>query len=319
MSSEAPAIPSAEHPFYGALDCSGLAPPPPASCPPRSDAFADLVRAANGFSMASGICAVTSELMTEASVQEAIGAVDRAAADTWSTRSLSERVIGQNAALRLAICSTFRDQQVAVRELVPDLRRRAAKLVRQLAPTRHELDALGTSPSPEITRWIGKPETWKDQRPPHGFIGFHERGYGLTKAIRTMLVGTTLVNMGQLVAVDDEWKPHITPIVGSMEVRRPLDSPQATLCAASLDIDWLSCGAPAGLRPFGEGAARMDPRANVVFRTDRMVAHCRVCHTRLGTPQGVPLPPGTEQAALATRREVFLKELAEHIEAIRRP
>jgi len=310
---------SAEHPFYGSLDCEGLAPAPPVACPVRSDAFAELVRAANGFSMAPGVCAQTAELMTESSVQQALGAVDRAAADEWSARSFAERVIAQNAALRLAICSTLRDQQVVVRELVPVLRRHAAQLVHQLAPSRHDLAGLGSVASPEISQWIGDPNTWRDLRPPHGFIGFHERGYGLTKAVRTMIVGNALVNLGQLVAIDDEWQPHITPFVGSLEVRRPLESPEATLCAASLDIDWLACGAPAGLRPFGEGAARIDPQANIVFRTDHMMGHCRVCHIRLGTPQGLAVAPGTELSVLATRRENFLRELTTYISAIRRP
>jgi hypothetical protein len=315
---DAAADTSLEPPFFGDLDCKGLAPEPPSSCARRDDALAELVRAAGGFTMAAAPCTQTSALMSPESVDAAIAAVDGLFREAETDRPARERIIAQNAALRLAICAMFRGDQASVREQAIVLRRRAIELVRHLALPARDLAAMGSEPTPEIARWLGDPSEWRDQRPPVS-VAFHEQGYGFTKAIRTVIIGTTLANVGQLIAIDQDWKPHVTPLIGSLEVRRPLESLEATLCAASLDLDSLRCGAPAGLRSFGAGQDRVDPRAAVVFRTDHILMPCRSCHVRLGWPKGVAVAPGKETESVETRRRDLFQRLAKLIDAARSP
>ena len=91
-------------------------------------------------------------------------------------------------------------------------------------------------------------------------------------------------------AIDTEWKPHITPFVGSLEIRRPYKAEQVTVCAASLDVGWLRCGSPAGLRTFAPETDSLDPRAPVMFRTDQGRIPCRGCHLERGTPKSMKCP-----------------------------
>src|SRR4051812_19648572 len=93
------------NPFHGALDCKRLGPPPPASCPAATGPLPDLVRAGNGFFMAGGgRCGFTNPLRGDL-LEAALQAVRAAAAHTWTGEPVVERVVGQNAALRLALCT----------------------------------------------------------------------------------------------------------------------------------------------------------------------------------------------------------------------
>jgi hypothetical protein len=308
-----------ESPFLGAVDCSGFVPDAGAECPSARDALGDLVGSANEFTPAPAPCAASRALMSMTSVNKAHDAVLAVAHTDVAGWTLNERIVAQNAALRLGICASFRADQTEVHDKVIELRHQAMDLVHQLAPTPSELATLGSAPNPEIARWLGDPASWRDLQPPVA-VSFHEQGYGFTKSIRTLVVGgDVLANLGQLVAVDRDWVPHVTPIIGSLEVRRPLRSVDATLCAASLDVDRLRCGAPAGLRPFGEGDAGVDPSAPVLFRSDRILSPCQSCHVHLGWPRSTEITTGSRAASVAQRRQALLQKVAALIAAARRP
>ena len=143
-------------PFRGALDCKGVGPPPPANCPAPAGPLPDLVRAGNGFFMTGGgHCGFTNPLRGER-LESALQAVRAAAAHTWTAEPVVERVVGQNAALRLALC-TEGERSAA-------LRREALSLVHRMALPSPELEALGTEPVPEIGAWLGDRSTWQDLR-----------------------------------------------------------------------------------------------------------------------------------------------------------
>jgi hypothetical protein len=133
-----------------------------------------------------------------------------------------------------------------------------------------------------------------------------------------MIVDDMLVNLGQLVAVDTEWMPHITPFVGSLEIRRPIHSAQTKLCAASLDIGWVRCGAPAGIRPFmeeNESAAATEP---FMFRTDGSRRECAGCHLGGGETKAEEVSPAAAQKDVAARRAALLRDVAERIQVLLR-
>jgi hypothetical protein len=231
--------------------------------------------------------------------------VSNAATRDWSTDSIAERVAGQNSALRIALCFDGED--------AADLRHEALRLVHQMALPRKDLVALGGEPEMGIRAWLGDPSRWQDLRS-RNKIPFHEQGYGRTKAIRAMIVDDMLVNLGQLVAVDTEWQPHVTPFVGSLEIRRPIHSARSVLCAASMDVGWLRCGAPAGLRPFtqeNESASTSDP---FMFRTDSSRRECGGCHLGGGEPKAEETSSEAAQKDLAGRRAALLREVAEQIQ-----
>lgn len=296
------------NPFSGGLDCKGLGPTPPASCPAPTGPLPDLVRAGNGFFMGGGGRCGFTNLLRGDRLASAMQALRAASAHGWNAEPIVERVVGQNAALRLLLC--------AEGEATAALRQEALKLVHQLALPGSELDALGSEPVSEVRSWLGDPAAWQDLQS-RNQVPVHEGGYGRTKSVRAMIVGDWLVNLGQLVAIDAEWKPHVTPFVGSLEVRRPYRAEQVTVCAASLDVGWLRCGAPAGLRTFAPETESLDPLAPVMFRTDQGRTPCRGCHLDSGKPKSIEVPLEEGRLHAQAQRASLLHDVSIRLQSVR--
>ncbi len=291
------------------LDCRGLAPPAPDCAPSVGDAVTALVRAASGFTISGTRCTLLGLENTPGAtaIEQAAQAVHNAATHDWSGRQVAERVAGQNSALRIAFCFGG--------EAATGLRHAALSLVHRMALPRSDLVALGTDPDAGIRAWLGDPSRWQDLKS-HNAIPFHEQGYGRTKAIRAMIVDDMLVNLGQLVAVDTEWQPHITPFVGSLEIRRPIHSARTILCAASMDIGWLRCGAPAGIRPFTEENESVTVTEPFMFRTDSSRRECGGCHLGGGEPKAEETSSAAAQKDVAARRAALLRDVADQIKVL---
>jgi hypothetical protein len=129
-------------------------------------------------------------------------------------------------------------------------------------------------------------------------------------------VGEDHFIFSQLVAIDSAWRPHVTPVVGDIEMRRDAGaSPSA--CVVEFDPAWARCGAPAGLRAIdrlpmshlsGYVEAGADGRAN-----------CLSCH-RGGRVLGrtlLALPAEEIEEHLARRRVQLLTRLAAELAPIR--
>ena len=67
-------------------------------------------------------------------------------------------------------------------------------------------------------------------------------------AFLPVLAGPRRALIAQLVAIDRDGEPHLTPVVGGLELRAgpAVDAPA---CVAELDLAAAACGAPAGLAP----------------------------------------------------------------------
>jgi hypothetical protein len=296
-------------PFQGALDCKGIGPPQPTNCQPPTGPLPDLVRAGNQFFMTGGgRCGFTNPL-TGPLLESTLAAVRAAAAYDWSREPTAERIVGQNAALRLALC--------AQGSATAELRRESIRVVQKMALPASELTAMGTDAAPEVRAWLGDPSGWQDLRSSFK-TPLHELGYARTKSVRPVIVGDMLANVGQLVAIDTEWKPHITPLVGSLEIRRPYKGENVTVCAASLDVGWLRCGAPAGLRTFAPESESLDPQAPVMFRTDQARIPCRGCHLTSGRPKSMVVSPEEGRLEVENRRASLVADVAERLDAVRK-
>jgi hypothetical protein len=296
-------------PFHGALDCKGIGPQPPLNCPVPTGPLPDLVRAGNQFFMSGGGRCGFTQPLTGPLLETTLGAVRAAAGYDWSREPAAERIVGQNAALRLALC--------AQGSATAELRRQSIQVVQKMALPAQELVSMGSDPVPEVRAWLGDPSVWQDLRS-RNKVPLHELGYARTKAVRAVIVGDMLANVGQLVAIDTEWKPHITPLVGSLEIRRPYKAENVTVCAASLDVGWLRCGAPAGLRTFAPETDSLDPQAPVMFRTDQARIPCRGCHLGSGRPKSMEVSIEEGRVEVQNQRASLLADVAERLDAIRK-
>lgn len=217
-------------------DCSWIAPAEPATCAPTDDAITELVRAADAYRMASH------SGPTEATWAQMLMAVRHARATLDPDRlTFRERVVAQNAALRIARTVANRGEVLTT----PGLLRESGALIAWLAydPARFG----GSDADDEIAGWFGLRETWIEERPEDDSGLFHEQVYFLTRAFRMIRVGDHHFIFSQLVAIDSAWRPHVTPVIGDVEMRRDLGRDQRA-CIAEFDAGWARCGAPAGLR-----------------------------------------------------------------------
>lgn len=286
-------------------DCGWIAPAQPTACASTDDAITALVHAADAYRMASHVGP------TEATWAHMLAAVRRARA-TLVPDSLTfrERVAAQNAGLRIARTTANHGQFAATPELLGE----AGGLIAWLAydPVRFDdSDADG-----EIAAWFGPRETWIEERPEDDSGLFHEQVYFHTRAFRMLRVGDRHFIFSQLVAIDSAWRPHVTPVIGDVEMRRDLERGQRA-CIAEFDPGWARCGAPAGLRALdtlpiahlgGYVEVDADGRGN-----------CISCHGAgqvLGRAM-LDVPADDVAAYLARRRGKLLQALEEQLAPIR--
>jgi hypothetical protein len=231
--------------------------------------------------------------------------VDEAMVLDGGSLPLHERLIAQNALLYMAMFEW------------PG-RIDAIRLMRSLALEPAKLESLGTKPTPEIGSWIDAPEKWIDRRA-LSFPLEHEKKLMFTQFFRPILAGDVRALVGQLIAVDTRWRPHITPLIGALEALQGPgpDIKEQGACVAILDVRARRCGAPAGL----EALMMLDPgpKALEPFVLASTVPHrakCLSCHDAPPNALVEDLPEPARAKHLEERREAFMKEARARIEAM---
>jgi hypothetical protein len=209
---------------------------------------------------------------------------------------VTTRIALDNAALRIAV---YAEPDHA------DLARAALALARAVAPTAAELRALGDEPAPDVARWIAPRSRWqlRDLRGPLAAqelpARFHEDVNQDLVAFLPILAGPRRALIAQLVAIDRDGEPHLTPVVGGLELRAG-PAVDAAACVAELDLAAAACGAPAGL-------AAIDPARHPVTHFFTSPAHGRVgcpsCHQLASLPV---VAPADAKAALRDQRTAAL-------------
>jgi hypothetical protein len=137
---------------------------------------------------------------------------------------------------------------------------------------------------------------------------FHEGVYSYTRSFRMVRVGNRHFIFSQLIAIDPRWHPHVTPVVGEIEMRSIGDSTQH-VCIAKFDLQFGPCGTQSGLRAVEQlpirhlgGYIRVDAAGG---------ANCFVCHRDEGVSgrRVLDLAPAEATAYAAQRRDASLQQL----------
>jgi hypothetical protein len=180
--------------------------------------------------------------------------------------------------------------------------------VRRLALSAEALDALGDGPSRALERWLGPASALTDRKGAacgDGRLLLHDRYFNGTRAFRPVRVGGALVLYSQLVALDQEGRPHVTPVIGQMEIRRGV-GPGAPVCIVEIAPDALATGAPGGLR-----AVDLDDLVTTPFvrRHGEGGLGCVACHNGHGIGDFADVP-SADAASLSSNRRAALLGLA---------
>lgn len=206
------------------LDCQQFAPPPaPIPCAIVPAAVIELVAVAQANAHAVTMHSEAERRPHWARARAAIAGMPAVAPDTLP---ISVRVAAQNAALRIA----FDTDDAA-------LARSALAEVERLAMPAEQLQQLGSEPQ-GLEPWLGPPQQWRTRERGelvslHSAIGPH--------AHYRMIAGRHRAIVHQLVAIDSTGAPHITPVVGQLELRAS-DAVEAPACVAELAVAALGCG-----------------------------------------------------------------------------
>ncbi len=178
--------------------------------------------------------------------------------------SVAGRVVAQNAALRV-----FANAAVC-----PDagLKSAAARVVSIARVTPQELQALGARPFADLEAFVGPASAWQQRRARNVPL-FHERVEGATRAFRPISTDKSRAIFSQLVAIDTAWKPHITSLVGRVELRRG-HAEDASACVAHLDVTRLDCSS-GRLEPLR--SVENLPVSHFLARRENGLS-CRDCH-----------------------------------------
>lgn len=247
-------------------DCRWIAPVSSLECHSDDDVISELLRAADAYQVGSHLPP------SEKNWHQMLDAVNRAKTTLDPDQLLPrERIAAQNAALWIALLAVTRatDESILARSLV----RESSRVVAKLALTADQLPTGDAAD--EIASWLG-PSTMRVEERLNGDAGFfHESVYLHTRTFRMVRVGDRHFIFSQLVAIDTSWHPHVTPIVGEIEMRTSIASTQRA-CIAKFDVALGGCRTQSGLRALDNlpinhlgGYVRVDTAGG---------ANCVACH-----------------------------------------
>ncbi len=295
-----------------AYDCRWAAPAAPARCERVNDAapvLVALIEASEAFKIGLHFDATRAKwLHMAATVRDARATLAPARLE------FRERVVAQNVALQMALKASFyglqRDSD-ARGELV----REAAALIALLAlPPERLRDADADA---GLDAWLGPRAAWIEQRIQGDPRIFHEFVNLSTRSFRIVHAGGRRFIFSQLVAIDMEWRPHVTSVIGDIEMRRGLGRDEPA-CIAEFDPRLSLCDANAGLAAIGRrpivhlgGYVRVDENGR---------ANCLSCHLDSSGPLGLhlePLAADTVDGYLRRHRARLIATLTDHIAPIR--
>ncbi len=166
--------------------------------------------------------------------------IDRAIANVSkvapSALGLRTRIVTQSAALRLA------------RTLGEPHTKKLVVIAETMALPASVLEALGDRPEAAALQFLGPESTWIDRRTVFcgSSILLHDRIFGGLLSFRPIRTEDKRALIAQIVAFDTEHRPHVTPVVQTIELRTSLavDAPaciverdphEATLSTVSYD------------------------------------------------------------------------------------
>jgi hypothetical protein len=291
-------------------DCTWVAPAAHGECRPGSGAIAELVRAAEAYEVGNHFGP------SEATWRQMLAAITRARSLLDPVRlSLRERIVTQNAALRIAR-TVAKYATSPASGLKQTLWREASRMIAWLALEPGQLSTKDADE--ELDHWLGPRPMWIEERVDGNADAalFHESVYLHTRAFRTVRVGDRHFIFSQLVAIDTSSRPHDTPVIGDIEIRSDTDAGQRA-CIAKFDAASAHCGAPAGLRVLDRLPIRHLGGYVTVDAHGR--ANCPTCHRR-GHAFGraiLDLAPVDMDGYLTRRRASFLTLLEQHLAPIR--
>jgi hypothetical protein len=238
----------------------------------------------------------TTELASSPPLVDALAAVL-----TLDTRTLSafERVVAQNAAISVRL--RVGGDADGAREL-------AARVIAKVAMDKATLATIGAEVGPTLERWIGPRAEWTDRKGVacgDGRLLFHDKVYRGSRTFRPMRVGDTRVLVSQLVAIDTEGQPRVTPYVGQIEIRRGLE-PRAPVCVVEIGGDGLRRSAPGGLQRVDE-AKELHATAFVHPLDNGHLACTTACHHGSGIGDFADVSADDARPLRANRRTAALK------------
>jgi hypothetical protein len=212
--------------------------------------------------------------------------------------STEERIVAQNALLRIGVRSMGRDESDARNDIARD----CAQGVARLALPAPALAELGDAAEPGVERWLGPRDAWIDKHPFTRPL-MHDGVFAFTMAFRPIGTGRLRARMGQLVAVDTDGLAHVTALVGKIELRRG-HAHGAPACVLLRDPRRSRCGVPAGLR----AVVSLDHLpANTFFnRVAPGRVGCESCHGGSSPFNLAPFDAGEAEPQMRDRRLSFL-------------
>jgi hypothetical protein len=212
-------------------------------------------------------------------------ALDALASTPLEDLSSRDRVLSQAALTRIAKRSDR-------------LGREAARAAGRVALDAASLTALGSDPRPELERWLGPSEGWVERRGPScGPLGAHDAVYAGDLAFRTVRSGALRVLFAQVVTFDTAWRPHVTPVVGLIELRTGMQA-DAPACVIEPTAT--------GLHPVAFGDLHTSP---FVQPTGTGQVGCGHCHGGQG-PHDLSDLEREEGGAFRVERRIALLERA---------
>jgi hypothetical protein len=253
-------------------DCRSIAPAQPSECQPGGGVISELLHAADAYEFGSHLPPGDNHWRRMLTALNHV----KTAVDP-DQLSLRERVATQNAALRIALLATVRATDRDDPALVRSLLQESSGIVAAFALAADQLPTGDAAD--EIASWLGPSGMRIEERLRGDDVLFHEAVYWFTRTFRMVRIGDRRSIFSQLVTIDTMWHPHVTPIVGEIEIRTSIDSKQRA-CIAKLDLELGRCGARLGLRPLDDlpirhlgGYVRVDAAGG---------ANCIECHSGRG-------------------------------------
>lgn len=215
-------------------------------------------------------------------LERAIGDALLAPVDTFSVR---DRILIQAVALRAARGGDGRA-------------RAASALAQRGALDPSTLEKLGSDPRAELEPWIGSADGWVERRGPScGPLGTHDGAYEGALAFRTIRSGPLRVLFAQVVALDSELEPHVTPVIGLVELRTSMQA-EAPACVLEASAE--------GLAALGFESLPMSP---FIRKDGGAMVGCSGCHTG-GGPYDLADLDHEEGGAFRIERRLALLERA---------
>lgn len=278
-------------------DC-GFVSIPSSTCPSSPAWIGQLDRLGAAFIAERGTAPTRDECRLASTALDRLLAVDPA------TLTTVERIVAQNGALRIVGPRTCGPE-------FPELSAKAARAVGHAALPAEALAALGDAPLPDLVDWLGPTRTWRDRRTETAPL-FHDTMEFFTRAFRPVRGEKALAVFSQLVAVDTDWRVHVTPVVGRIELRAKAER-EAAACIGKLDPGRLRCET-GRIRPVPEEAL---PTNVFVRLTAPGRVDCNRCHGSDETHAN--LSDLTDpKAHLRERRRRFLAEAQQSVDSVRR-